>query len=165
MTPSKPKPWLTRSRSEWTEKMTDNVSLPTSKQPFRLAICREANSLSTVLPATSPRYAKLPTGTRVEISVESWKISRRIGEIIRGGAGGAGLMIDYGGDRHYGSSFRVSRRSVLRIKRNTTLWGRRGRDMLITGIPEPQNRGCIRRTWISRLDGQCRLWLSQRIPD
>lgn len=56
------------------------------------------------------------------MSQDSWKIARRLGEIITGrqsgtgsasalaggGGGGAGLIVDYGGDRAYGSSFRVS---------------------------------------------------------
>lgn len=95
-------------------------SLPTGKKTFRLAMSREPNSLSTVLPATSPRFASLPTGSRVEIASESWKISRRIGELIKSGEGGAGLVIDYGGDRHYGSSFRVSRSHSSMIPRTST---------------------------------------------
>lgn len=41
----------------------------------------------------------------MEISQESWKISRKVGELI--GKGGAGLYIDYGGPQMFGNSFRV----------------------------------------------------------
>lgn len=32
---------------------------------------------------------------------------RKCGELINGPGGGAGLVVDYGGDRAYGDSFRV----------------------------------------------------------
>jgi hypothetical protein len=41
----------------------------------------------------------------VEISQESWKISRKVGQLI--GKGGAGLYVDYGGPQMFGNSFRV----------------------------------------------------------
>ena len=42
----------------------------------------------------------------MEISQESWKISRKVGQLI--GKGGAGLYVDYGGPQMFGNSFRVS---------------------------------------------------------
>lgn len=81
-------------------------SLPTAaKYPFRLAMSREPTPLSQVLPKTSPRFASMIEGARVEIAQESWKISRKVGELIK--HGGAGLVVDYGGPRLFGSSFRV----------------------------------------------------------
>ena len=41
----------------------------------------------------------------MEISQESWKISRQVGQLIKNG--GAGLFVDYGGPQLFGSSFRV----------------------------------------------------------
>lgn len=49
-------------------------------------------------------------GARVEISQESWKISRKVGELIK--HGGAGLIVDYGGPQSFGDSFRVCCRSL-----------------------------------------------------
>lgn len=61
--------------------------------------------LSQILPKTSPRFAAMVEGGRVEIAQESWKISRKVGELIK--HGGAGLAVDYGGPKLFGSSFRV----------------------------------------------------------
>lgn len=80
--------------------------LPTAaKYPFRLAMSRDPTPLSQVLPKTSPRFAAMLEGSRVEIAQESWKISRKVGELIK--HGGAGLVVDYGGPRLFGDSFRV----------------------------------------------------------
>lgn len=45
----------------------------------------------------------------MEIAPDSWQIMRRIGEVLgaEGAGGGAGLVVDYGGDQSFGSSFRV----------------------------------------------------------
>jgi NADH dehydrogenase [ubiquinone] 1 alpha subcomplex assembly factor 7 len=87
-------------------------SLSTSSSSgLRFAISPEPTALSTVLPATSPRFANLPLGSRIEVAQDSWKMARRCGELIGAGSGGgAGLLVDYGGDRAFGDSFRVSRR-------------------------------------------------------
>lgn len=85
----------------------------TSSSGLRLALSREASTLSSVLPLSSPRYAQLPIGARFEIAQDSFKIMRKIGEIIgaspdaQGAGGGAGLVVDYGGDTSFDSSFRV----------------------------------------------------------
>jgi len=104
-------------------------ALPTASAPsgLRLALSREANSLSTVLPATSPRFPDLPVGARVEIAQESYQVMRKVGEVIgsKDGIGGAGLIIDYGAARSFDSSFRV--RSNLHFRRRT----------LTSGVQEP----------------------------
>lgn len=66
---------------------------------------RDQTPLSQVLPRTSPRFASMLEGARVEISQESWKINRKVGELIK--HGGAGLVVDYGAPQLFGSSFRV----------------------------------------------------------
>ena len=87
--------------------------LPTPSTPsgLRLALSKESTTMSNILPSTSSRYAKLPPGARVEISPESWKIMRNVGQVLgnQGGGGGAGLIVDYGGDRTFSDSFRASR--------------------------------------------------------
>jgi hypothetical protein len=50
----------------------------------------------------------------VEISQESWKISRKVGQLI--GKGGAGLYVDYGGPQMFGNSFRVRPLSSFALK-------------------------------------------------
>ena len=59
----------------------------------------------------------------MEIAQDSFKIARKVGELLAGGVkgdtagpSGAGLIIDYGGETSYGQSFRVSRfRLVPRV--------------------------------------------------
>ncbi|KAK1927657.1 S-adenosyl-L-methionine-dependent methyltransferase [Papiliotrema laurentii] len=82
---------------------------PSSSSGLRLAIARDSTTLASVLPATSVRFAELPVGSRVEIAPDSWQIMRRIGEVLgaEGAGGGAGLVVDYGGDQSFGSSFRA----------------------------------------------------------
>ncbi|WVR05590.1 hypothetical protein IAU60_002609 [Kwoniella sp. DSM 27419] len=106
----------------WREVQVDtdpaySPGLPTSssKSGLRLSLSRTTTPLSTILPATSPRFASLPTGSRIEIAQDSYKIMRSAGHLIGSGTGvggnrkggGCGLVVDYGGDRAYGSSFRA----------------------------------------------------------
>ncbi|KAK8865615.1 hypothetical protein IAR55_000759 [Kwoniella newhampshirensis] len=108
----------------WREVQVDNDSafssgLPTasSSSGLRLSISRTATPLSTILPSTSPRFANLPVGSRIEIAQDSWKIMRHVGQLLSGtssdgkgkgkGKGGCGLVVDYGADRAFRSSFRA----------------------------------------------------------
>lgn len=94
-----------------------------------LALSRTSSTLSQILPATSPRFADLAIGDRVEINKEGWEIMRMIGELIEGkvvdqergerggvtaadvrGAGGVGVVVDYGDEKAFDNSFRVRRR-------------------------------------------------------
>ena len=69
--------------------------------------------MSILLGASSHRFQQLPVGSRIEVSPASFKISRRIGEILRSEQGGVehvsgcALLIDYGDDHAFGNSFRV----------------------------------------------------------
>ncbi|KAH7884401.1 S-adenosyl-L-methionine-dependent methyltransferase [Phlebopus sp. FC_14] len=66
---------------------------------------------STLLGHASPRFAALPVGSRIEVSGASVKIARQISELIKGDGpsaeGGCALVIDYGGERTFGSSLRA----------------------------------------------------------
>ena len=69
----------------------------------------------------------------MEISAESWKIMRRAGELIASSeAGGAGLVVDYGADQHFGQSFRVCSPASPSLDPLTQ-----------TGIQESQNCRCL----------------------
>lgn len=59
---------------------------------------------------TQNRFQKLPQGSRVEISPASWEVARGIGKLFPSGGQekGAGLVVDYGGDKAFGRSWRVS---------------------------------------------------------
>ncbi|WVQ96988.1 hypothetical protein IAU59_004097 [Kwoniella sp. CBS 9459] len=106
----------------WREVQVDNdpaysPGLPTqsSKSGLRLSLSPTSTPLSTVLPATSPRFSKLHTGSRTEVAQDSFKIMRQAGQLIGAGSGvggnrtggGCGLVVDYGGDKTYSSSFRA----------------------------------------------------------
>ncbi|CAE7144243.1 unnamed protein product [Rhizoctonia solani] len=69
--------------------------------------------LAHTLGNSSPRFSSVPDGSRIEVSPTSWGIARTIGELISGGGGGAGLIIDYGDDRAFGSSFRAFQKHKL----------------------------------------------------
>ena len=70
--------------------------------------------ISNLLGASSPRFQKMPVGTRIEVSPSAFKIARRIGELLHSdpesqqSVRGCALIVDYGGDRTFGHSFRVS---------------------------------------------------------
>ena len=66
-----------------------------------------------MLGLSSPRFEKLPAGSRIEVSPASFKIARQIGGLLHDSAdrahtAGSALIVDYGGDKVFGSSFRVS---------------------------------------------------------
>jgi NADH dehydrogenase [ubiquinone] 1 alpha subcomplex assembly factor 7 len=60
---------------------------------------------------SSPRFQKLPIGARVEVSPAAFKIARKVGEVLCGqkSPGGAALIVDYGGEKAFGNSLRVSK--------------------------------------------------------
>ena len=60
------------------------------------------------LDALARRLAALPASASAEICWPAWDIAASISKLLRGG--GAGLVIDYGGERMFGDSFRVSNR-------------------------------------------------------
>lgn len=58
------------------------------------------------------RFARLPIGSRLEVSPSSWEIARDLARVVagpEGGKGGAGLVVDYGDAKAFGRSWRVSR--------------------------------------------------------
>jgi NADH dehydrogenase [ubiquinone] 1 alpha subcomplex assembly factor 7 len=76
-----------------------------------------------VLGLASPRFRALPEGATIEVSPTAYRIARRVGEVVaglgreekggekalegKGAVGGCGLIVDYGGDKVFGDSFRV----------------------------------------------------------
>ncbi|KAG8744635.1 hypothetical protein FRC11_013347, partial [Ceratobasidium sp. 423] len=84
---------------------------PPKHQPsvFRYVLSGRLSTLGN----SSPRFAKVPHGSRIEVSTASCDIARAVGELIGGGGGGAGLVVDYGDDRAFGSSFRAFQKHKL----------------------------------------------------
>ncbi|OCH86620.1 DUF185-domain-containing protein [Obba rivulosa] len=90
-----------------------------TKTRFRQVLSPTATASATLLGLSSRRFEKLPVGSRIEISPAGFKIARKIGELVRtnevAGADPAGcaLIVDYGGEKAYGSSFRAFKEHQL----------------------------------------------------
>ncbi|QRV75349.1 SAM-dependent methyltransferase [Ceratobasidium sp. AG-Ba] len=77
---------------------------------FRYVLSGNMAPLARTLGQSSPRFANLPIGSRIEVSPASWAIARTLGKLITENGGGAGLVMDYGDDKAFGSSFRAFHR-------------------------------------------------------
>lgn len=81
---------------------------------LRPVVSSESSATANLLGASSPRFRKLPIGSRLEVSPVAFKTARRVGELLHFGTKGpedpqgCALIVDYGGEKSYGSSFRVS---------------------------------------------------------
>jgi NADH dehydrogenase [ubiquinone] 1 alpha subcomplex assembly factor 7 len=91
--------------------LSSSLSFDTTLPPSPLS-----TSSSTLKPPQTPaqsisptlsRFDRLPVGSRMEISPASWEIARGVGKALAGDQGGAGLIVDYGGDKAFGRSWRV----------------------------------------------------------
>ena len=80
---------------------------------FRQVLSPTPTPIASLMGLSSPRFQEHPVGSRVEVSPASFKIARQIAELIHEGtsggsrSAGSALIVDYGGDRAYGNSFRV----------------------------------------------------------
>ncbi|KAF7424518.1 hypothetical protein PC9H_009825 [Pleurotus ostreatus] len=87
---------------------SDGKSSIATSPRLKAVLSPEPSPVSSLLGMSSQRFSKLPIGTRIEVSPSSFKISRRIGELIAGSsAGGSALVIDYGEDKVFNNSFRA----------------------------------------------------------
>ncbi|KAL7279010.1 hypothetical protein ACG7TL_006842 [Trametes sanguinea] len=80
---------------------------------FRQVLSPTPTPSSTLLGLSSTRFQKLPVGSRIEVSPVSFKIARQLSELLydRESEGtrsaGSALIVDYGGEKVYGNSFRA----------------------------------------------------------
>ncbi|CDO71829.1 hypothetical protein BN946_scf184939.g53 [Trametes cinnabarina] len=80
---------------------------------FRQVLSPSPTPSSTLLGLSSARFQKLPVGSRIEVSPASFRIARRLGEILydqesqAARSAGSALIVDYGGEKVYGNSFRA----------------------------------------------------------
>ncbi|KAL4247601.1 Protein arginine methyltransferase NDUFAF7 [Abortiporus biennis] len=93
---------------------------PSKKSRFRPVLAPNATFSATTLGASSPRFASIPVGGRLEVSPTSFKVAKSIGELLRHDPDdestpslGCGLFVDYGGDKAYGNSFRGFRKHKI----------------------------------------------------
>lgn len=103
---------------------SSSASLSANQTRFRPVLATEPSPVSTLLGASSPRFATLPIGARIEVSAASFQIARKLGTLISQGAGGSALVVDYGTDHAVGNSFRV-RSSFSRLYHRFFTWATR----------------------------------------
>ena len=88
---------------------------------LRTVVSPTSTATANLLGASSPRFQKIPIGSRLEVSPLSFKIARQIGELLhsdgvgKDGSIGCALIVDYGGEKSYGNSFRVSLTHTIQI--------------------------------------------------
>ncbi|KAF9478849.1 DUF185-domain-containing protein [Pholiota conissans] len=90
------------------------ASTSESTSSFRYVLAPQPTPISTVLGLSSPRFNELPTGSTLEVSPTSFRIARKVGELLATGSaeeelsiGGAGLIIDYGANHAFDNSLRA----------------------------------------------------------
>ncbi|GAA5839478.1 hypothetical protein JCM11251_002736 [Rhodosporidiobolus azoricus] len=81
---------------------TSAASSPAPPPPTPSSSASGAHSL------TAQRFARLPLGSRIEVSPASWEIARDVAQLI--GEKGAGLVVDYGDAKAFGRSWRGFRK-------------------------------------------------------
>ncbi|KAF8257464.1 S-adenosyl-L-methionine-dependent methyltransferase [Lactarius quietus] len=90
-----------------------DLSTSTPRTRFRPVLAPEPTPGSTLLGASSPRFASLPIGARIEVSAASFQTTRKLGTLVSEGAGGSTLVVDYGADHSIGNSFRAFKGHAL----------------------------------------------------
>lgn len=121
---------------------TDPTLNESNEARFRLVLTPAPTTQGTLLGLSSPRFASLPIGKRVEVSHAAYKAARKVGELLSGGGrvtegdalegegekgegregarkarkghgAGAGLVVDYGADSSFDNSFRAFKDHAL----------------------------------------------------
>ncbi|KAK0500165.1 S-adenosyl-L-methionine-dependent methyltransferase [Armillaria luteobubalina] len=99
---------LERGKQGWHEIMVDSIpdSIEELAYPrLRRVLSPNPTAASTLLGRSSLRFDQLPEGSRLEVSAASFRIARKVGELLS--PGGCALVVDYGGDSPFGDSFRA----------------------------------------------------------
>jgi len=133
---------------EKVEPNADETSLPSPNAvttTLKRVLARNPSTASAVLGYSSPRFQEIPVGSSLEVSPTAFRIAHKIGQLLSSGnsgdkkasLGGCGLIVDYGGDKAFGDSFRVSSDCCENRMRSLSL---------ILGIQGTQNCGCLPRT-------------------
>ena len=81
-----------------------------SADPLKLALSPGETLASTLF---TRDFASLPVGARLEVCPDALSIASTIARLVSGVNGGAGLIVDYGDEHHFGSSFRGFRQHQL----------------------------------------------------
>ncbi|CAD6893395.1 unnamed protein product [Tilletia controversa] len=105
---------------------------PSSDPEFTLVLSPGPTPLGQLLASSNPRFNAYAPGQRVEVSAEAWAAARAVGRLVSGTSGeegkgkevggaegetkplgGAGLIVDYGGEQAFSDSFRAFRHHQL----------------------------------------------------
>ncbi|ORY91491.1 S-adenosyl-L-methionine-dependent methyltransferase [Leucosporidium creatinivorum] len=81
-----------------------------SPAPRAAASASSSSPQQQSISPTLARFARLPEGSRMEISPASWEVARGMGRLLGGERGGAGLVVDYGDAKAFGRSWRGFRK-------------------------------------------------------
>jgi len=104
------------------EKIESNADESNQSSPtvvtttLQRVLARNPSTASTLLGHSSPRFQDIPVGSCLEVSPTAFRIAHKIGQLLSSensgnettSLGGCGLIIDYGGDKAFTDSFRVS---------------------------------------------------------
>ncbi|KAK0205044.1 S-adenosyl-L-methionine-dependent methyltransferase [Desarmillaria ectypa] len=102
---------LERGKQGWHEIMVDSIrpKFDSTEEPayprLRRVLSPSPTAASTLLGRSSLRFDQFPEGSRLEVSAASFRIARKVGELLS--PGGCALVVDYGGDSPFGDSFRA----------------------------------------------------------
>lgn len=99
---------LERGKQGWLEIMVDSIPDSTEEPTYprlRRVLSPNPTAASTLLGRSSLRFDQMPEGSRLEVSAASFRIARKVGELLS--PGGCALVVDYGGDSPFADSFRV----------------------------------------------------------
>ncbi|KPV77291.1 uncharacterized protein RHOBADRAFT_33470 [Rhodotorula graminis WP1] len=87
-----------------------SASSPSSPAPSAARAAPPASTPGGAGSLTAQRFARLPIGSRIEVSPSSWEVARDTARLVGGPAGGAGLVVDYGDAKAFGRSWRGFRK-------------------------------------------------------
>ena len=111
-------PNIEEEKAESNDDESDPSSQSSVTTRLQRVLARNSSTASTLLGNTSPRFQDIPIGSFLEVSPTAFRIAHRISQFLSNKnskdkttpLGGCGLIIDYGDDRAFANSFRVSLR-------------------------------------------------------
>ena len=109
-------PNIGEEKAESNADESDPSSRSAATSRLQRVLARNPSTASTLLGHSSPRFQDIPVGSFLEVSPTAFRIAHRIGQLLSNknsedkttSLGGCGLIIDYGDDKAFANSFRVS---------------------------------------------------------
>ena len=109
-------PNIGEEKAESNADESDPSSRSAATSRLQRVLARNPSTASTLLGYSSPRFQDTPVGSFLEVSPTAFRIAHRIGQLLSNKnseakttpLGGCGLIIDYGDDKAFANSFRVS---------------------------------------------------------